>query len=135
MLMTGKRHPFYIEYDVGFDDGDRLHGVSIWNWRVTAVARGPVELDCRPRNVPHRQRVLPGRRHGQRTAARPAPRPTPLPGLWRPQGMVAIGVMDAIARRRPGSLAVRKTNYYGKTERNVTHYYQTVEHSNMLGNR
>jgi xanthine dehydrogenase large subunit len=26
---------------------------------------------------------------------------------------------------------VRKANYYGKTERNVTHYYQTVEH-NML---
>jgi xanthine dehydrogenase large subunit len=47
--------------------------------------------------------------------------------------MVAIEqVMDHIARhlgRDP--LAVRKANYYGKTERNVTHYYQTVEH-NML---
>jgi len=39
--------------------------------------------------------------------------------------MVAIEqVMDHIARhlgRDP--LAVRKANYYGKTERNVTHYY------------
>src|SRR3546814_19940080 len=40
--------------------------------------------------------------------------------------------MDAIARHLGlDPLAVRKANYYGKTERNVTHYYQTVEH-NML---
>jgi xanthine dehydrogenase large subunit len=47
--------------------------------------------------------------------------------------MVAIEeVMDAIARHLgKDPLAVRKANYYGKTERNVTHYYQTVEH-NML---
>lgn len=47
--------------------------------------------------------------------------------------MVAIEqVMDHIARHLAlDPLAVRKANYYGKTERNVTHYYQTVEH-NML---
>jgi xanthine dehydrogenase large subunit len=40
--------------------------------------------------------------------------------------------MDHIARHLAlDPLAVRKVNYYGKTERNVTHYYQTVEH-NML---
>jgi xanthine dehydrogenase large subunit len=40
--------------------------------------------------------------------------------------------MDAIARHLgKDPLEVRKANYYGKTERNVTHYYQTVEH-NML---
>src|SRR3546814_20862237 len=40
--------------------------------------------------------------------------------------------MDAIARHLElDPLAVRKANYYGNTERNVTHYYQTVEH-NML---
>ncbi|EPM82259.1 xanthine dehydrogenase, partial [Pseudomonas syringae pv. actinidiae ICMP 18804] len=48
-----------------------------------------------------------------------------------PQGMVAIEeVMDCIARfLGKDPLAVRKANYYGKTERNVTHYYQTVEHN------
>jgi xanthine dehydrogenase large subunit len=29
MLITGKRHPFYIQYDVGFDDSGLLHGVKI----------------------------------------------------------------------------------------------------------
>jgi xanthine dehydrogenase large subunit len=40
--------------------------------------------------------------------------------------------MDDIARTLgKDPLDVRKHNYYGKTERNVTHYYQTVE-DNML---
>ncbi len=29
MQITGKRHPFYVEYDVGFDDDGRLHGIQI----------------------------------------------------------------------------------------------------------
>jgi xanthine dehydrogenase large subunit len=29
MSMTGKRHPFYVEYDVGFDDDGLLHGIQI----------------------------------------------------------------------------------------------------------
>ena len=54
-------------------------------------------------------------------------------GFGGPQGMVAIEeIMDAIARELgKDPLEIRKRNYYGKTERNVTPYYQTVEH-NML---
>ncbi len=29
MQMTGKRHPFYVEYDVGFEDDGLLHGINI----------------------------------------------------------------------------------------------------------
>ncbi|MCP5854371.1 molybdopterin-dependent oxidoreductase, partial [Klebsiella pneumoniae] len=29
MMMTGKRHPFYVEYDVGFDDDGRLQGINM----------------------------------------------------------------------------------------------------------
>ncbi len=29
MTMTGKRHPFYVEYEVGFDDDGRLHGIRM----------------------------------------------------------------------------------------------------------
>jgi len=52
-------------------------------------------------------------------------------GFGGPQGMVAIEeVMDAVARSLgKDPLEVRKRNYYGKTERNVTHYHQTVEHN------
>ena len=45
--------------------------------------------------------------------------------------MVAIEeVMDAVARSLgKDPLEVRQLNYYGTTERNVTHYHQTVEHN------
>lgn len=45
--------------------------------------------------------------------------------------MVAIEeIMDAVARSLgKDPLEVRKLNYYGKNERNVTHYHQTVEHN------
>ncbi|MDO9320049.1 MAG: molybdopterin-dependent oxidoreductase, partial [Pseudomonas sp.] len=29
MQMTGKRHPFFVQYDVGFDDNGRLHGIQL----------------------------------------------------------------------------------------------------------
>jgi xanthine dehydrogenase large subunit len=52
-------------------------------------------------------------------------------GFGGPQGMVAIEeIMDAVARTLgKDPLEVRKLNYYGKDERNVTHYHQTVEHN------
>ncbi|HSC84070.1 MAG TPA: molybdopterin cofactor-binding domain-containing protein, partial [Pseudomonas sp.] len=52
-------------------------------------------------------------------------------GFGGPQGMLPIEeVMDRIARHLGlDPLEVRKRNYYGKDERNVTHYGQTVEHN------
>ena len=54
-------------------------------------------------------------------------------GFGGPQGMMAIerSWTPLPANWADDPLAVRKTNYYGKEQRNVTHYYQTVEH-NML---
>src|SRR5438045_855794 len=55
-------------------------------------------------------------------------------GFGGPQGMVGIEhVIDDIARhlgRDP--LDVRKANFYGTTERNVTHYRQTIV-DNVIG--
>src|SRR4029453_19127558 len=49
-------------------------------------------------------------------------------GFGGPQGMIGIEqVVDEIARfldRDP--LDVRRINFYGTTERNVTHYHQTI---------
>ncbi len=54
-------------------------------------------------------------------------------GFGGPQGMVAIEqIMDHIARHRGlDPLALRKRNYYGKQDRNITHYHQQVE-DNLL---
>ncbi len=134
MLMTGKRHPFYIEYDVGFDDNGRLHGIQLElagncgyspDLSASIVDRAMFHAD---NSYYLGDATINGHRCKTNTASNTAYR-----GFGGPQGMVAIEeVMDAIARHLgKDPLQVRKANYYGKTERNVTHYYQTVEH-NML---
>ncbi|MCF7538344.1 xanthine dehydrogenase molybdopterin binding subunit [Pseudomonas petrae] len=134
MMMTGKRHPFYVEYDVGFDNDGRLHGIQLElagncgyspDLSASIVDRAMFHAD---NSYYLGDATINGHRCKTNTASNTAYR-----GFGGPQGMVAIEeVMDVIARHLgKDPLAVRKANYYGKTERNVTHYYQTVEH-NML---
>lgn len=134
MVMTGKRHPFYVEYDVGFDDRGRLQGI---NFELAGNCGCSPDLSASivDRAMFHADNAyylgdatINGHRCKTNTASNTAYR-----GFGGPQGMVAIEeVMDRIARHLVlDPLAVRKANYYGKTERNVTHYHQTVEH-NML---
>ncbi|MGY4489888.1 xanthine dehydrogenase molybdopterin binding subunit [Pseudomonas sp. TE3610] len=132
MSMTGKRHPFYVEYDVGFDDSGRLHGINMDlagncgyspDLSASIVDRAMFHAD---NSYYLGDATINGHRCKTNTASNTAYR-----GFGGPQGMVAIEeVMDHIARHLGlDPLAVRKANYYGKTERNVTHYYQTVEHN------
>lgn len=132
MSMTGKRHPFYVEYDVGFDDDGLLHGIEMelaGNCGYSPDLSGAI-VD---RAMFHADNAyflgnatINGHRCKTNTASNTAYR-----GFGGPQGMVAIEeVMDAIARHLgKDPLDVRKLNYYGKTERNLTHYHQTVEHN------
>ncbi|MFI8980991.1 xanthine dehydrogenase molybdopterin binding subunit [Ectopseudomonas khazarica] len=132
MSMTGKRHPFYVEYDVGFDDSGLLHGIEMdlaGNCGYSPDLSGSI-VD---RAMFHSDNAyflgnatINGHRCKTNTASNTAYR-----GFGGPQGMVAIEeVMDAVARSLgKDPLEVRKRNYYGKTERNVTHYHQTVEHN------
>lgn len=132
MSMTGKRHPFYVEYDVGFDDNGLLHGIQIelaGNCGYSPDLSGSI-VD---RAMFHSDNAyflgnatINGHRCKTNTASNTAYR-----GFGGPQGMVAIEqIMDHIARNLgKDPLEVRKTNYYGKTDRNITHYYQTVEHN------
>ncbi|WP_339490534.1 xanthine dehydrogenase molybdopterin binding subunit [Pseudomonas sp. EL_65y_Pfl2_R95] len=134
MQMTGKRHPFYVEYDVGYDDNGLLHGIQLelaGNCGYSPDLSGSI-VD---RAMFHSDNAyflgnatINGHRCKTNTASNTAYR-----GFGGPQGMVAIEqVMDHIARALgKDPLEVRKVNYYGKEDRNITHYYQTVEH-NML---
>lgn len=134
MQMTGKRHPFYVEYDVGYDDDGLLQGIELelaGNCGYSPDLSGSI-VD---RAMFHSDNAyflgnatINGHRCKTNTASNTAYR-----GFGGPQGMVAIEqIMDHIARQLgKDPLEVRKLNYYGKEDRNVTHYYQKVEH-NML---
>ncbi|UXY50969.1 xanthine dehydrogenase molybdopterin binding subunit [Pseudomonas tohonis] len=132
MTITGKRHPFYAEYDIGFDDNGLLTGIELelaGNCGYSPDLSGSI-VD---RAMFHSDNAyflehatINGHRCKTNTASNTAYR-----GFGGPQGMVVIEeIMDVIARHLgKDPLEVRKTNYYGKDERNVTHYYQPVEHN------
>ncbi len=134
MTMTGKRHPFYVEYDVGFDDDGLLHGIQIdlaGNCGYSPDLSGSI-VDRAMFHSDNAYYLGDATIHGHRCKTNTASN-TAYRGFGGPQGMVAIEeIMDAVSRELgKDPLEVRKRNYYGKTERNVTPYYQTVEH-NML---
>lgn len=132
MRITGKRHPFYVRYDVGVDVDGRFSGVKIdlaGNCGYSLDLSGSI-VD---RAMFHADNayylgdaIITGYRCKTHIASNTAYR-----GFGGPQGMVAIEqIMDHIARRLGlDPLEVRKRNYYGKTERNITHYHQLVEDS------
>lgn len=129
MVMTGKRHDFEVEYDVGFDDEGRLLGI-----RLELASRCGATTDLSPaindRAMFHADNAyyLPAveivsHRYRTHTVSNTAFR-----GFGGPQGMAAIErVMDAVAQATGlDPLEVRRRNLYGGS-RNLTPYYQVVE--------
>jgi len=130
MIMTGKRHDFVIDYDVGFDDDGRILGIDFEfaaRCGMSADLSGPVNdramFHCDNAYFLENVRIL-SHRCKTNTVSNTAFR-----GFGGPQGMFAIEcVIDDIARTLgKDPLAVRRQNFYGTEDRNVTHYQQVVE--------
>jgi xanthine dehydrogenase large subunit len=130
MIATGKRHDFRIDYEVGFDDEGRIHGIAF-----THATRCGYSADLSgaiaDRAMFHADNGyffeavrITSHRCKTHTVSNTAFR-----GFGGPQGMMGIEeVLDRIARyRHRDPLAVRKINLYGDAPRNVTPYHMTVE--------
>ncbi len=128
-LITGRRHCFQYEMDIGFDDEGRVLGAE-----VSMVSRaghsadlsGPVMVRalCHFDNaywLPHV--ALHGYSGKTNTQSNTAFR-----GFGGPQGAIAIEyAIDSIARRLGRDpLAVRCANFYGTDPHNVTPYGQII---------
>jgi xanthine dehydrogenase large subunit len=129
-MVTGKRHPFAYDYEVGFDDDGRILGLKLMlaaNCGWTADLSGPVA----DRAVFHADNAyflgdveIVSYRCKTNVQSHTAFR-----GFGGPQGMIVTeAILGDIARALGrDALDVRKVNLYGITERNVTHYDMTVE--------
>jgi len=129
MLVTGKRHCFHYEYEVGYDEEGRIVAA-----RVDMVSRagysadlsGPVATRavCHFDNTYYLSdvdiRAACGKTNTQSNTA--------FRGFGGPQGAIAMEyVLDEIARNLGrDALDIRKLNFYGKEERNVTPYGQVI---------
>jgi xanthine dehydrogenase large subunit len=128
--ITGKRHDFVVSYDVGYDDEGRIEGVA-----ATFAARAGYSADL---SGPVTDRAL---FHCDNAYFYPHVRVNSLPlftntvsntafrGFGGPQGVIACERwIERIAYDLGiDPLEVRKRNFYGTTDRNVTPYHQTVE--------
>ncbi|HAT31863.1 MAG TPA: xanthine dehydrogenase molybdopterin binding subunit [Janthinobacterium sp.] len=132
MMVSGKRHEFYYEYEVGHDADGLILGA-----RVEMVSRagfsadlsGPVATRavCHFDNTYYLSDVeikaMCGKTNTQSNTA--------FRGFGGPQGAIAIEyIVDEIARKvGRDALDVRKLNFYGRNDaegRNVTQYGQKV---------
>lgn len=130
MIMTGKRHDFVIDYDVGFNANGRIEGIEfVFASRcgMSADLSGAINdrtmFHCDNAYFLENVTIV-SHRCKTNTVSNTAFR-----GFGGPQGMFAIEtVVDDIARHLgKDPLAVRRLNFYGTDERNTTHYLQTVE--------
>ncbi len=135
MMLTGKRHDFEVDYDVGFGDDGVIHGAD-FILRSRCGYSTDLSRAINDRAMFHADNAyhLPAarivsHRHKTHTVSNTAFR-----GFGGPQGMMGIErVMDAIAHtlgRDP--LDIRKANLYGPAPRDATPYGQTVD-DNILG--
>jgi xanthine dehydrogenase large subunit len=129
MALTGKRHPFVNQAQVGFDNDGRISAV---NAQLNGLCGCSPDLSDAivDRAMFHTDNAyylpaatITGHRWFQNTVSNTAFR-----GFGGPQGMM-LGeqMLDDIARSLgKDPLLVRQINLYGKDERNITPYHQTV---------
>jgi xanthine dehydrogenase large subunit len=129
MLVTGKRHCFYYEYEAGYDADGRILAARVdmtLRAGYSADLSGPVATRavCHFDNAYYLSdveiRAACGKTNTQSNTA--------FRGFGGPQGALAIEyIIDDIARHLGcDPLDVRRRNFYGITERNVTPYGQPV---------
>ena len=130
MQLTGKRHPFFARYDVGFDAEGRLLAANIDLFADGGWALDLSESIC-DRGVFHLDNAyyVPSVTFTGRVLKTNVTSHTAFRGFGGPQGMLVMeDILDRIARTlglRPE--VVRERNLYrGSGETNTTHYGQEL---------
>jgi xanthine dehydrogenase large subunit len=128
--MTGKRHDFVIDYDVGFNDAGRIEGIEFM--LASRCGRSAdLSLAINDRAMLHCDNAyyvpnvtITSCRCKTHTVSNTAFR-----GFGGPQGMMGIEyVLDEIARHLgKDALDIRRANLYGGKGRNVTPYHMIVK--------
>ena len=130
MQLTGKRHPFFARFDVGFGADGRFTAV-----RCDLISNGGWSLDL---SMPVTDRAMfhldnayyiPAMEVSGRVAKTNVASNTAFRGFGGPQGMLVIEeIIDRIARRLGlAPHVVRERNlYHGTGETNTTHYGEDI---------
>ena len=130
MQATGKRHDFRVDYAVGYDDEGRIEAVdAVYAARCgfSADLSGPVT----DRALFHADNAyyFPHVRIRSEPLYTNTVSNTAFRGFGGPQGMVGCErwIEEIAYALGKDPLEIRRLNFYGTTDRNVTPYHQTVE--------
>jgi xanthine dehydrogenase large subunit len=129
MLITGRRHGFEFDYEIGHDDAGRILGAE-----VTMICNAGYSADLSPpvmtRAICHFDNAywLPEVAIHGYCAKTNTQSNTAFRGFGGPQGALIIElILERIARQlKLDPLQVRRANFYGQTANNITPYRQTV---------
>ncbi|MGF1626968.1 MAG: xanthine dehydrogenase molybdopterin binding subunit [Alphaproteobacteria bacterium] len=136
MAMTGKRHDFVIDYDVGFDQDGRIQGID-FSFASRCGRSADLSDAINDRAMFHADNAyfLENVRIRSYRCKTHTVSNTAFRGFGGPQGMAAIErvIEDIAVHLGRDALDVRKANLYGTTDRNVTPYYMTVEDNILHG--
>ena len=130
ILLTGKRHDFVANYEVGYSDEGLIQGINI-----DLAARCGYSLDLSKaivsRALFHADNTyfIPNATFTGYLCKTNTASNTAFRGFGGPQGMLAIeNIVEEIANKIGSDpLEVRKINFYQKDKNNVTPYGQVVE--------
>ena len=130
IIITGKRHEFYSDYEVGFDNEGLITGLKIK--LASKCGMSPdLSLAINERALLHIDNAyflsdIEVENYLCRTNTSTS---TAFRGFGGNQGMMAIeNIIDNIARHlKIDPLEVRKKNFYQKNKKNITHYGMRVE--------
>ena len=130
IIITGKRHDFFSDYEVGFDDKGRINGLKLK--LASRCGMSPdLSLAINERALLHIDNAyflkdLEVKNYLCKTNTASS---TAFRGFGGNQGMMAIeNILDNISRfLKKDSAEVRKINFYGKKNKNITHYGMKIK--------
>ncbi|MHB8260713.1 MAG: xanthine dehydrogenase molybdopterin binding subunit [Bacteroidia bacterium] len=129
-IITGKRHPYLIRYEVGFDSQGKISALKV-EQNADGGCATDLSLAILERAMLHADSsyFIPNMHVTGKAYKTNLPSNTAFRGFGGPQGMAGMEtIIDRIARfLKKDAIDVRIINFYGVDKDNITHYGQEVE--------
>jgi len=133
-IITGKRHPFLSKYKIGFSKEGMIKAFDV-ELNTDAGSSTDLTNAILERALFHVDNAyfIPNLRVFGRSWKTNKPSNTAFRGFGAPQGMLVIEeAIDRVARFLSIDAAmVRKANFYGEGNNNITHYGEAVENNHL----
>ena len=129
-IITGKRHPYFICYEVGFDSQGKISALKVEQHADGGCATD-LSMAILERAMLHADSsyFIPNMQVTGKAYKTNLPSNTAFRGFGGPQGVAGMEtIIDRMARfLKKDAIDVRKINFYGIDKDNITHYGQEVE--------